>query len=45
MNELGRARGTCGGEETCIRASGMERDQFEELDICGKLILKWICKK
>jgi hypothetical protein len=45
MNELRGARGTCGGEETCIRGFGMEKYQFEDLDVGGKLILKWICKK
>jgi hypothetical protein len=45
MNELSGTRGTCGGEETCIRGFGKERDQFEDLDVGGKLILKWICKK
>jgi hypothetical protein len=33
------------GEKTYIRGFGMERDQFEDLDVGGKLILKWICKK
>jgi len=45
MNELSGTHGTCGGEEIYIRGFCKERDQFEDLDVGGKLILKWICKK
>jgi len=47
--EMCRAGGTCGGEEKCIQNFGREtwriRDNFADLFIDGRIILKWMSKK
>jgi hypothetical protein len=48
-NEIGRACGTRGRQESCIHGfSGedlREGDHLEGLGIDGKIILKWTCKE
>jgi hypothetical protein len=48
-NEMGRTCGIYGKQERCIQGfcggDLRERDHFEDLDVDGRTILKWILKK
>ena len=48
-NDLGRACGTCGGQESCMQSFGgedlLEREHLENLGLDGKIILRQIFKK
>ena len=49
MNEMGGACGTYGGRERCAQGFGggdlRERDHWEDQDVDGRIILRWILKK
>jgi hypothetical protein len=44
-NEVSETCGRCGGQESCIQGFGWgdpwEGDHLEDLDIAGRIILKW----
>jgi len=46
---MGRACSKYGGQERCIHGFGgenlTERDQFEDPDVDGRIILRWIFRK
>jgi len=47
--EIGRACSTYGGQERCTQGCGgenlRERDHFEDPDVDGRIILRWIFRK
>jgi hypothetical protein len=44
---MGRTRSTHGGEKECIEDFGgkARRDHYEDLDVGGRIILKWILER
>jgi hypothetical protein len=44
-NEMGKACSTLGGEEDFDGGSQKERNHYEDLDLSGRVILRWIFEK